>query len=144
MSTPNENFADQRFAFSAPGLGKTGQYQMSGIPFVTASIAVNKGGDSPTKVSFPYVTKFVTVQNIATGSEKPLRVGFSELGTTGSAENDGYDNYYVLEAAVAQVAEIVAPAMVQAGVPGDEVTQMVEQFLADIKEAVLSDRDWET
>ena len=42
----------------------------------------------------------------------------------------------VLEAPVAQVAEIVAPAMVQAGVPGDEVTQMVEQFLADIKEAV--------
>ena len=42
----------------------------------------------------------------------------------------------VLGAVIAQVAEIVAPAMVQAGVPGDEVAQMVEQFLSDIKEAV--------
>ena len=96
-TNPNTSFADQRFAFSAPGLGKTGQYQMSGIPFVSASIAVNKGGDTPTKVSFPYVTKFVTVQNLATGSEKPLRVGFSELGTTGSVANDGFDNYFVLD-----------------------------------------------
>ena len=31
----------------------------------------------------------------------------------------------VLGAVIAQVAEIVAPAMVQAGVPGDEVAQMV-------------------
>ena len=42
----------------------------------------------------------------------------------------------IIEAVIAQVAELVAPAMVQAGVPGDEVTQMVEQFLSDIKEAV--------
>ena len=70
---------------------------MSGIPFVSASIAVNKGGEVPTRVSFPYVTKFVTVQNLATGSEKPLRVGFSVLGTTGSNANDGFDNYFVLD-----------------------------------------------
>jgi len=42
----------------------------------------------------------------------------------------------IIEAVITQVAELVAPAMVQAGVPGDEVTQMVEQFLSDIKEAV--------
>jgi hypothetical protein len=42
----------------------------------------------------------------------------------------------IIEAVIGQVAELVAPAMVQAGVPGGEVAQMVEQFLSDIKEAV--------
>jgi hypothetical protein len=93
----NEAFGDGRFQFSSPGLGKTGQYQMSGIPFVSASITVNPGGEDCTVVNFPYVTKFVTVQNIATGSEKPLRVGFTQFGTTGSAANDGFDNYFVLD-----------------------------------------------
>tara|TARA_R110002020_G_scaffold461089_1_gene679889 strand:+ start:350 stop:814 length:465 start_codon:yes stop_codon:yes gene_type:complete len=85
------------FNFSAPGLGKTGQYQMSGIPFTTASIAVPQGGTAPTEVTFPYVTKFVTVSNLATGSNKPLRVGFSSLGTTGSSVNQGSDNFFVLD-----------------------------------------------
>ena len=99
MSNPNnEAYGDGRFQFSSPGVGKTGQYQMSGIPFVSASILVVSGGftNGPTVVNFPYVTKFVTVQNLATGSNKPLRVGFSELGVTGSVANDGFDNYFVL------------------------------------------------
>ena len=41
----------------------------------------------------------------------------------------------MLEAVVAQIAEIAAPAMVQAGVPGDQVVELVEKFLSDIKEA---------
>ena len=94
---PNQKFADQRFLHPSPGVGAVGQYQLSGIPFASASILVNAGGLSPTEVNFPYVTKFVTVQNIATGSNKPLRVGFSELGTTGSAGNDGYDNFFILD-----------------------------------------------
>ena len=97
MSTPNEKYGDGRFAFSAPGLGKTGQYQMSGIPFASASILVPQGGEEPLQIGFPYVTKFVTVQNLATGSNKPLRVGFSQLGTTGSAANDGFDNFFTLD-----------------------------------------------
>ena len=47
----------------------------------------------------------------------------------------------IIEAVIGQVAELVAPAMVQAGVPGGEVTQMVEQFLSDIKEAVRKAAD---
>ena len=87
MSNPNnESYADGRFQFSSPGLGKTGQYQMSGIPFVSASILVVSGGftNGPTVVKFPYVSRFVTVQNLATGSNKPLRLGFSELGVNKS------------------------------------------------------------
>ena len=96
-STPNEKFATGRYTQQSPGVAAVGQYQLSGIPFVTASIAVPQGGTAPTEVTFPYVTKFVTVSNIATGSNKPLRVGFSSLGTTGSSVNQGSDNFYILD-----------------------------------------------
>jgi hypothetical protein len=89
--------ADYTFTYNLPALGKVGQYQMSGIPYITASIPVNPGSSAPTEVGFPTVTRFVTVTNDATGSNKPLRVGFSSLGTTGSEYNDnGEDNYFVL------------------------------------------------
>tara|TARA_R100001015_G_C4624756_1_gene183010 strand:- start:107 stop:583 length:477 start_codon:yes stop_codon:yes gene_type:complete len=106
MSNPNEKFADQRFKYPSPGVSAVGQYQLSGIPFASASILVNEGGESPTEVNFPYVTKFITVQNLATGSNKPLRLGFSELGTTGSAVNDGFDNFFVLDNGESLSAEI--------------------------------------
>ena len=47
----------------------------------------------------------------------------------------------IIDAVIGQVAELVAPAMVQAGVPGSEVAQMVQQFLSDIKEAVRKAAD---
>ena len=72
----NTSFASNRFQHPSPGVGAVGQYQLSGIPYATASVPVNEGGEHPTQVDFPYVTKFVTVQNLATGSNKPLRVGF--------------------------------------------------------------------
>ena len=59
-------------------------YQMSGIPFVTSSIANEVPGpddnssSKPVKVSFPFVTKWITVRN--TGINE-LRVGFSADGT---------------------------------------------------------------
>ena len=93
----NSRSADYRYTYQLPALGKVGQYQMSGIPFITASVPVNPGSSAPTEVIFPSVTRFVTVTNDATGSNKPLRVGFSSLGVTGSEYNDnGEDNYFVL------------------------------------------------
>tara|TARA_Y100001938_G_scaffold145552_1_gene222461 strand:+ start:579 stop:1037 length:459 start_codon:yes stop_codon:yes gene_type:complete len=102
MSTPNEKFADHRFQFSSPGLGKTGQYQMSGIPFTSASIVV-PNVESPfvapaAEIKFPYVTKFITIVNEHSGSSAKLRVGFSALGITGSAGgNDTGENYLILD-----------------------------------------------
>ena len=58
-------------------------YQVSGIPFVTSSVASEvPGPDSnslsePVSVKFPYVTKFITIRN--TGVNE-LRVGFSADG----------------------------------------------------------------
>ena len=63
-------------------------YQMSGIPYVTGSVAdeVKPPGNSnkPIEIDFPYVTKFVTVRNIGTA---PLRMAFSFSGSYRPGEN---------------------------------------------------------
>jgi hypothetical protein len=70
------------FQFAKPGLNAVGQYQLSGIPFASASIVVSNS--SITEVEFPTVTKFVTVVSAK------LRVGFSSAGIVGS-------NYFILD-----------------------------------------------
>lgn len=76
------------FQFAKPGLNAVGQYQLSGIPFASASIVVSDS--SVTEVEFPTVTKFVTVVNEHSGSSARLRVGFSSAGIVGS-------NYFILD-----------------------------------------------
>jgi len=78
------------FQFVKPGLNKVGQYQLSGIPWVSASVMVQ--GGNVTMVEFPTVTRFVTVTNDATGSNKPIRVGFSELGVSTNGHYFKLDN----------------------------------------------------
>jgi len=53
---------------------------MSGKPYATASLEI--AADAVTELTFPYVTKFVTVVNSHQGSSAPLVFGFSELGCT--------------------------------------------------------------
>ena len=101
MAGGNTRFADARFKFTTPGLGSVGQYQTSGIPYISSSITVpvsGAGGAYVVEVTFECVTKFVTVINEATGTNKPLRVGFSSLGVQGS-DREGEllaNNYFVL------------------------------------------------
>tara|TARA_R100000700_G_C3109213_1_gene102924 strand:- start:194 stop:628 length:435 start_codon:yes stop_codon:yes gene_type:complete len=80
------------------GVGNVGSYQISGIPYATSSVTVAAAGSSPTEISFPYVTKFVTISNTNTGTNVPLRFGFSALGVTGSVNAGGADgnNYYFI------------------------------------------------
>ena len=59
------------------GLQNVGSYQVSGIPFVTASITAPVVGGTPVEISFPQVTQRIIVQN--TGGEY-LRVGYSANG----------------------------------------------------------------
>ena len=81
----------------AKGVGNVGSYQISGIPYATASFTVAALGDAaPTKVEFPYVTKFVTISNTNTGTNVPLRFGFSANGVTGSAGGGTGNFYFVL------------------------------------------------
>ena len=96
MSNPsNERFPDHRYIHPSPGVGAVGQYQLSGIPFATASVGVQNvlDGEGSTEISFPYVTKFVTVVNEHSGASAKLRVGFSSAGTSGSLT----DNYFLLD-----------------------------------------------
>ena len=80
------------------GIGHVPSYQISGIPFATASFTVPVLGSAPLKIDFPQVTKFVTVVNTVSGTNVPLRVGFSALGTTGSATPaGGSDNFFTLD-----------------------------------------------
>ena len=73
-----------------PGLSDVGSYQMSAIPFASASIIVPASGAFAKPVSFPNVTKFVTVVNETTGTNSPMRVGFSSNGVKGT-------NYFTLD-----------------------------------------------
>jgi len=75
------------------GLGSVGQYQASARPFVSSSIELGSLSTS-TKISFPTVTKFVTIKNTSPisglGAKAVVRVGFSANGVeTGT-------NYYTL------------------------------------------------
>jgi hypothetical protein len=79
------------------GLNHVGAYQVSGIPFVTAS--------SAGIISFPYVTKNVTITN--TGAN-PLNIGFSALGVSGS-------NKYVLNSSASLSLDVKVSAVYFSG-----------------------------
>ena len=86
--------ATKYFQYQA-GLGSVGQYQSSTRPFLSSSIEILASGAPVVKVSFPTVTKFITVKNTGPEDSDPaiLRVGFSENGVNAVESN----NYFVLE-----------------------------------------------
>ena len=76
------------------GLQNVGSYQVSGIPYVTSSIAAPASSGTPSEVSFPDVTQRIVVSNVNTASA--LRVGFSSNGVKGT-------NYFIIPAASSSV-----------------------------------------
>jgi hypothetical protein len=82
---------------NSKGIGNVGSYQSSGIPYAKASFAVAGLGSAPTEIEFPHVTKFVTIANTNTGTNIPLRFGFSSHGVSGSAAGADGDYYFVLD-----------------------------------------------
>lgn len=61
----------------ASGQGNVAEYMVSGLPWVTQSLATT----TPTKIEFPFLTINFTIQN--TGADK-LFVGWTENGVLGS------------------------------------------------------------
>ena len=59
------------------GINAVGAYQVSGRPFASGSINCL----TATKVSFPYVTRWIYIQN--NDGANAVKVGFSELGIEG-------------------------------------------------------------
>lgn len=84
--------ARQYFDYRA-GLGNVGSYQSSGKPFLSSSILLGSGS-SVVKISFPNVTRFITIKNIGPDqtNEVDMRVGFAENGINGLENN----NYFIL------------------------------------------------
>lgn len=70
------------------GLGSVGSYQISGIPWVSSSVAPAVSGE-PLQIEFPTVTKFIVVKNVNPTSSN-LRVGFSRNGIKDT------NNYFLL------------------------------------------------
>ena len=66
-----------------PGLGAVGSFQVSGVPYVTGALNC-RAGNPPIRISFPQVTRWVSVQNGDSGGEggAPMKVAFSENGLT--------------------------------------------------------------
>lgn len=69
-----------------PGLGNVGNYQVSSIPFLTSSLTVPANSGTPLNISFPSVTKTVTIKNETPTSSaaKVLRFGVSINGVKGT------------------------------------------------------------
>ena len=66
-------------------------YQMSGVPYVTAS-AANEVDTTPIRHDFPFVTRFFQVKN--TDADHAMRVGFSANGVSAPETK----NYFLLAA----------------------------------------------
>jgi hypothetical protein len=63
-------------------------YQVSGVPFVTASAC----SGTPVQVNFPQATRFFVITNQS--AHNALRVGFTENGINGAVSK----NYFILHA----------------------------------------------
>jgi len=72
-------------------------YQLSAIPYVTSSAESEVKHDATIKISFPFVTKYVKINN--TG-DAPLRVSFSQFGVTGSLGTSSA-NFFIIPTAAA-------------------------------------------
>ena len=69
------------------GLNNVGSYQVSGIPYATGSV----GAEDGVTINFPYVTSWIVISYSGSVATKPdLKVGFSELGVSGTPNNYFY------------------------------------------------------
>ena len=66
----------ESFPYSV-GLNNVGSYQVSGMPFASASITAPANTSPPIKITFPYVTSWVS---FGTTANTHYRVGFSANG----------------------------------------------------------------
>lgn len=65
------------FEYAKAGINNVGNYQVSGIPFVTGTLTVPIVSNTPISVTFPSVTKRVVVHVTDTNA---VRIGFSSNG----------------------------------------------------------------
>lgn len=69
-----------------PSHNHAAEFQVSGWPFVTSSVA-NEVGATPVSITFPYVTSWVQVFNTDPAGADTLRVGFTQNGVLATTGN---------------------------------------------------------
>lgn len=74
------------------GIGNTAAFQTSAKPYLTSSLTVPVSGSEPLEVAFENVSRFLIITNTASGTNVPLRFGFSSSGVKGTVNN----NYAIL------------------------------------------------
>jgi len=79
--------ADQTVSLRA-GINNVGNYQVSGIPFVTGNLTLPLTSSTPLRVDFPSVTSYFEFRN---HGAYHARLGFSANGVTQGT------NYYLVE-----------------------------------------------
>ncbi len=65
-----------------PGLNHVGSFQVSGIPYATASVTIPASGSAPLKISFPSVTKEIAIKNAGANQ---INIAFSLNGLMSSS-----------------------------------------------------------
>ena len=85
------SFPDYKYG---TGLGNVGSYQVSGKPFITSSAVPQSGAGNFFRLSFPSVTKEITIYNNG-ATTQDVRVAFSSNGL-----NNTVKNYFVIQPGV--------------------------------------------
>lgn len=80
------------------GINHAPAYQVSGRPYITGSI----NAATATKISFPYVTRWIWINNRSTDAAQDVKIGFSEAAVTNVS---GPGNYFILESKSATAPE---------------------------------------
>lgn len=63
------------------GINNVGNYQVSGVPYVTGALTVPTGSGTPLEISFPSVTKYFEIIN---QGSVDIKIGFSSNGIKGT------------------------------------------------------------
>jgi len=110
-----------------PGIGNAASYQVSGIPWVSSSLAVPASGSTVLEISFPQVSKSIIVKNVSTGSGlRLMRVGFSENGVKNSS------NFFLLSAGESFAADLKVTKVYLMSNDGTALTASVTAGLTNI------------
>jgi len=79
------------------GFNNVGSYQASAAPYIKADLAVpasSSNASTALEVSFPRVTKFITVRNDGSSSAQEVRLAFAS-GGLGTGKHAGSTNNYI-------------------------------------------------
>lgn len=114
-----------------PGIGNAASYQVSGIPWVSSSLAVPASGSTTLEITFPQVTKSIIVKNVSTGSVQ-MRVGFSDNGVKVS------NNFFILSGGESFAADLKVTRLYLMSNNGTALTASVVAGLTNIPATELT------